>query len=120
MDYPTILVVHYDAGFRDVLIRELQAKGYLVLTAQNAAAASEIVIRHSRHIHLLLTDNRDDSRVMATTLKPYRHDMLVIHFDPRLHVDSILMEVSRVLDPPPSALEDQGRIKPKQEEKRKK
>jgi hypothetical protein len=79
----------------------LQQKSYLVLEAQNATEASEIVISHSRQIHVLLADDSGDSRAMATTLKPYRPDMRVIHIDPRLHVDSILMEISTVLDPPP-------------------
>jgi hypothetical protein len=68
--HPTILIVYETGDFRDVLVRELQRKGYLVLTAQNAVETSEIVIRHSRSIHLLLADDGDDSRVMATTLKP--------------------------------------------------
>jgi DNA-binding NtrC family response regulator len=100
-DYPTILVVHYDRGFRDVLIRNLQQKRYLVLEAQNATEASEIVIRHSRQIHVLLADDSGDSRAMATTLKPYRPDMRVIHINSNLELNSVLMEVSRVLDPPP-------------------
>ena len=98
--YPTILIVYENHEFRDVLIRNLQQKGYLILEAQNAGAASEIVIRHSRRIHLLLADDSDDSRARSATLKPYRPDMHVIHLSPNLEISAILMEVSTVLDPP--------------------
>jgi DNA-binding NtrC family response regulator len=100
-DYPTILVVHCDGDFRDSLVRTLKQKGYLILEAQDATKASQMVIRHSRHIHLLVADDSDDSRAVATTLKPYRPDMQVLHISSNREISSVLIEVSKVLDPPP-------------------
>ena len=99
--HPTILVVYETREFREVLIRNLQQGGYLVLIAQNLVEASEIVIRHSRRIHLLLADDSEDGRTMASTLKPYRSDMRVIHMGSNPELGSVLMEVSRVFDPLP-------------------
>jgi CheY-like chemotaxis protein len=112
-DYPTILVVQEHREVREVLIRELRQRGYLILEAQDAVEALKIVVRHSRAIHLLLADDSDDDRLMAATLKPYRPDMRVIHINSDLELNSILMEVSDVLDPPPSAFEDQGSLRAK-------
>jgi len=99
-DHPTILIVHEDAECRAILSRILHESGYLVLETHNTLKALVIAIRHSRSIHLLLTDDSDDSRDLAATLKPYRPDMKVIHTGPNLEPDLILMEVSTVLDLP--------------------
>jgi CheY-like chemotaxis protein len=98
--HPTILIVQEDGEFRAVLTRILEEKGYLVLETQNTLKALVIAIRHSRSIHLLLADDSDDSRDLAATLKPYRPDMNVIHISPNLELDLILMEVSKILEPP--------------------
>jgi CheY-like chemotaxis protein len=100
IEYPTVLVVHGDREFRDVLIRKLQQKGYLVLEAQNAAEASDIVVRHSRSIHLLVADDSDSSRGMAERLKPYRPSMNVVRTGSSSRFDLILTEVAKALDPP--------------------
>jgi hypothetical protein len=84
----------------------LQENGYLVLETQNTLKALVIAIRHSRSIHLLLADDSEDSRDFAATLKPYRPEMKVIHIGPNLEPDLILMEVSKILDPPVQAFEN--------------
>ena len=83
--YPTILIVSENRDFRDVLIRELQQRGYLILTAQNGVEAHEIVVRHFRHIHLLVADESDGARVMtekAETISP-RHEGFPYRLKPR-------------------------------------
>jgi DNA-binding NtrC family response regulator len=132
--HPTVLVVYEKGEFRDVLIRNLEQKGCLILQAQDSTEAFEIVIRHSRSIHLLLAHDSTDSRVMVEKLKPYRPDMKVIHLGSNLEINSLLMEIFQVLDRPPSPSEDEKslrakvraalraeapdrRIKPKQEKK---
>ena len=100
LGHPTILIVCEDSGFRDVLIRQLQQKSYLALEAQNATEALEVVIRHSRRIHLLLADESDNARVMAATLKPYRPYMNVIHISAKQEFGLILTEVGKILKPP--------------------
>lgn len=97
--HPTILIVHPNDEFHDILMRNLRQKGYLILEAQNATEAFEIVIRHSRSIHLLLADEGGDSLAMAEKLKPYRPDMKVIHIGSNRELSSVLMDVSKVLDP---------------------
>jgi DNA-binding NtrC family response regulator len=131
--HPTVLIVSENKDFRDVLTRNFEQKGYLVLEAQDAAEALGSVTRHSRRIQLLLADDTDDSRVMAAKLKPYRPDMRVIHVRSNLELNSILMEVSKVLDPPAHGFADnespRAKVrttlaaevdKPKQEKKRQK
>jgi hypothetical protein len=103
-DYPTILIVHRDMKFWDVLILDLRQLGYLILEANDAVEALEIVIRQSRRIHLLLVGDGDDGRATAETLNPYRRDMDVIYVNPDLEIDSALKEVSRVLPPSPHPL----------------
>jgi CheY-like chemotaxis protein len=98
--YPTVLIVYEDGKFRDVLTLKLKQKGYLVLMAQDASEAFEIVTHHSRHIQLLLADDSYDSRAMAATLKQYRTDMNVIHIGTSVQFRSILREVSKALKPP--------------------
>jgi CheY-like chemotaxis protein len=98
--YPTVLIVYQDRKFREVLTSKLQSKGYLVLAAEDAVEAFEIVTHHSRRIHLLLTDDSHDGRSMAATLKPYRPDMTVIHISPNQELSLILTEVAKGLGPP--------------------
>jgi hypothetical protein len=106
LDHPTVLIVFEDREPRDSLIRNLRHKDYLVLEAQNAVQALEIVVRHSRRIHLLLAEESNEARVMAATLKPYRPDMNVIHIRSNLEPEVILLEVSGVLEPPTHVFED--------------
>jgi CheY-like chemotaxis protein len=105
-DHPTILVVHQDREFRDLVIRTLQAKGYLILEASNAVEALGVAVRHSRRIHLLLADDSDHDRAMAVMLKPYRPDMHAIHIRSDLRLEAVLMEVSEVLEAPTHVFED--------------
>jgi CheY-like chemotaxis protein len=98
--YPTILIVYEERKFRDVLISKFQQEGYLVLSAQDAAETLEIVIHHSRRIHLMLTDDGDEGRVMVATLKPYRPDMRAMHINSNQEVGLIVREVSKILEPP--------------------
>jgi CheY-like chemotaxis protein len=94
----TILVVQEHREVHDVLIRELQTKGYLILDAQDAVEALRIVVRHSKPIDLFLADDSDQARIMAASLKPYRSDMNVIHISRDLEPSLILKEVSKVLE----------------------
>ena len=70
------------------------------MVAQNLVEAAENVIRHSRHIHLLLVNDSDGDGLKVATLKPYRPYMQVIHISPHSEIGAILMEVSTVLAPP--------------------
>jgi CheY-like chemotaxis protein len=104
-NYPTILVVDDNKEFRDMFCQTFQGKGYFVLEAENGEEALKVVVRQSRHIHLLLANDSDDSRIMAATLKLYRLDMHIIHIRRDLDPGLILMEVSKIVEPP-AAFED--------------
>jgi CheY-like chemotaxis protein len=106
--HPTILIAHEDREFRDVLTRELQQKGYLVLEARDPADVFAIGIRHSRDIHVLLADDSDDGRAMAARLKPYRRFMNVMHVSPSQEPGLILREVAKILEPAARLSEGSG------------
>jgi DNA-binding NtrC family response regulator len=106
-DHPTILIVHEDRKFRAALRGNLQAKGYLILEAQDAAEALKIVVQHSRRIPLLLTDDSDDSRTMAAILQPFRPDMNVVHLRLNVEANSALIEVSKVIESLAGGFENQ-------------
>jgi CheY-like chemotaxis protein len=75
--YPTVLVVEEDSDQREALAHALRRQGYLVLEAHDRPSALDIVVRHSRAIHLLLTSGSADHRTLATELREYRPVMSV-------------------------------------------
>jgi CheY-like chemotaxis protein len=99
LSHPTILIVHEDKGFRDVLTRNFQPNGYLVLEAEDAAEALDVAVRHSRRIHLLLADDTDDARDMAAKLNPYQPFMKVLYIRRNVEPALILSEILKVLEP---------------------
>ena len=99
LSHPTILIVHEDRDFRDVLIRNFEPNNYLVLEAEEAAEAFEVAVRHSRRIHLLLADDTDDARVMAAKLNPYQPLMNVIYISRSVEPGWILRGILKVLEP---------------------
>jgi two-component system cell cycle sensor histidine kinase/response regulator CckA len=52
----TVLVVEDEAAVRNLVRAVLERKGYVVLVAQDGAAALELVDKHTGVIHVLLTD----------------------------------------------------------------
>ena len=52
----TVLVVEDEAAVRNLVRAVLERKGYVMLVAQNGAAALELVDKHTGVIHVLLTD----------------------------------------------------------------
>ena len=120
--FPTILIAQEDGGLRRDFVRSLQSEGYAVLAAAGAADAVEIVRTHSRHIHVLITDDSANSQRMAATLKQYRPYMGVLFFslsskdtswDPVMF-DMLLKEVHQVVPPPkhPERIETQANRPP--------
>ncbi|HTP36002.1 MAG TPA: hypothetical protein VMJ75_27695 [Candidatus Acidoferrales bacterium] len=76
--HPTILVAAVDNDMRCELTREFQRCGYLVLDAGSAENALQIVIGHSRPIHVMLLqlDGRDEA--LAARLSQYRPAMEIV------------------------------------------
>ena len=106
--FPTILVAETDDSLRSSLIRRLRQHGYLVLEAQDAAEALEVVKIHSRPIDLMLTEEGPEGRTLATTLQQYRPKMSVVFVavgmgesGPSLRtLDAALTRVQDLLKPP--------------------
>jgi len=73
--FPTILVTLSDAPWCVPLVRTLQQHGYLVLKADNVVEALRVARIHSRPIQVFLSEDGEDSRSLAATLKPYRPEM---------------------------------------------
>jgi len=114
--FPTILVAEEDGGLREVLVRNLQQQGYLVLEASDGAEALDIARVHSRRIHLMLTDGDADGRTLAATLKQYRPDMQVLFVTRHakesvrdlLAPDQALNRVRELVEPPRRDMAEQG------------
>ena len=72
----TILVVEDEDGVRHTTRRMLESTGYRVLTAANGAEALELLERHARPVHLMLTDvvmpgmSGPDMERLATRIRP--------------------------------------------------
>lgn len=107
-DFPTILIVLGDSALRNMLFRILRGNGYAVLEATDEPAALAIIRTHSRHIHVLATDDSANSRHMAAVLRQYRTYMQVVFItltsddcseDPKA-LASILNHIRDVLTPP--------------------
>jgi DNA-binding response OmpR family regulator len=106
--FPTILIVQQDRGLRTALVRNLQSQGYAVLQASGANEDFEIVRTHSRHIHLLVTDDSADSRISAANLKQYRPSMDVLFLsssakDDPVTIEEVVMQIHDIVKPPASA-----------------
>jgi CheY-like chemotaxis protein len=78
MNFPTVLIVLGDSALRNTLFRTLRSQGYAVLEAVDEPAALAIIRTHSRHIHVLVTDDSANSRHMAAVLKQYRPYMQIV------------------------------------------
>ena len=78
----TILVVEDEAGVRSLVRETLKSKGYHILEAEGAAQALEIAERHSKPIHLLLTDvvmPHIDGKELAERLRTLHPETKVLY-----------------------------------------
>ena len=109
--FPTVLVAETEDSPRDFLVRTLQQQGYLVLEAQDAAEALEMVKVHSRPIDLMLTEGGPEGRTLAATLQQYRPRMSVVFVSTEAHggmsFKALTAALTRVQDlvKPPKASE---------------
>lgn len=76
--FPTLLIVLEDGGLCSVLVGALQVEGYAALHASSKEEALGVVRTHSRHIHLLVTDDSVNSQALAAQLRQYRPQMDVL------------------------------------------
>jgi len=106
---PTILVAQCTCG-SDALVKDLQQQGYLVLEARDGAEAIEIARVHSRPIDFMLTDENEESRSLAATLKQFRPHTRVMFIARHatggaadvLRSDMVLAKIRVLLGPPRS------------------
>jgi CheY-like chemotaxis protein len=106
--FPTILVAEADDVLQSTLAQELRQEGYFVLVARDEPEAVEIARLHSRPIHILLTVESRDGRMLAATLKQYRPNMRSLFItrradyeaDDLLRSESALLKVKELLKPP--------------------
>lgn len=76
-----VLVVEDQEDVRKFAVEVLKARGYTVLASENGEAALELVMSHSKPIHLLLTDvilPGINGKDLADRLKAIRPDMEVL------------------------------------------
>ena len=78
--FPTVLVAANDRSVRLAFAAELQQEHCLVLSAANADEALQIVVSHSRRIHVLLVDLDMDGIALAARLSRYRCQLQVVLF----------------------------------------
>ena len=76
--HPTVLVAVEDKDLRGGLVFNLRQLGCLVLEAELATRAIEVVISHSRPIQVLLGDKNLDDVGLLETLKRYRPQMQIL------------------------------------------
>jgi CheY-like chemotaxis protein len=106
--HPTALVVAQQEGLRRDLVFNLRQFGCLVLEAEMASRAMELVISHSRPIQVLLAEKNLDDIGLLETLKRYRPQMhiLLVTGDANasgpdvLAVDTALAKTKELLDLP--------------------
>ena len=106
-NFPTILVVRETQELLDYLVLRLQYKGYIVLSALDAANALEVVRTHSRTIHLLVTDEGLSARAMAERLKRYAPRLEVLFLTSRgtgnpMALEMCISRICEALEPPRS------------------
>lgn len=106
--HPTVLVAVEDEVLRSGLVSNLRQLGCLVLEAEMAVRAIEVVISHSRPIHVLVIDKDLDDVGLMGTLRPYRPQMNILlvravsnRGEPdALAVDAALVKIKELLDLP--------------------
>ena len=106
--HPTVLVAAEDKSLRDDLVFSLRQLGCLVLEAEIATRAVEVVISHSRPIQVLLAEKNLYGAGLMETLKRYRPQMhiLLITEDSTgsgpdvLRMDAALAKTRELLDLP--------------------
>jgi CheY-like chemotaxis protein len=76
--FPTVLVAKTDRDSRDLLTPALQAQGYIVLEARTGAEAFDYVRFHSRPIQVMLLDQSQEGRRLASAVHPYRPEMRLL------------------------------------------
>ena len=78
----TILVVEDEKGVRSLVCETLKSAGYKILEAQGAALALKIADRHTKPIHLLLTDlvmPHTDGKELAKRLSTLHPETKVLY-----------------------------------------
>jgi CheY-like chemotaxis protein len=87
-EFPTILLADINGAWCSTVISRLEEDKYHILRAQSWDEALHFAKTHSRQIHLLLTEDNRDGRVLAETLKPYRPHMRIIYVTVQSNRDS--------------------------------
>lgn len=103
---PTVLIAA-EQELRNAVVPALEAEGYLVFEARNAAEALHIVVTHSRLIHILLADVALNGDNLVEALCAYRSEMRAFlitthshHFLDALSPTGALMKVRQQLELP--------------------
>jgi len=78
--FPTVLVATSDRKMCLEFVAHLQQESCLVLTAANPDEARQIIVSHSRPIHVLLIDLAMDGFALAARLNRYRPHMRAVFF----------------------------------------
>jgi CheY-like chemotaxis protein len=99
-DFPTILIARNDDGLDGPLVHSLQRDGFHVLEADNWEHVLDVVKRHSRPIHLLLTDMNMEAYVPI--LKKHRSELIFLFVQKPVDADEVLAKVRKLLGSPPS------------------
>src|SRR5437868_11548544 len=73
--YPTVLVGVEDGELRQLLVDRLHQDDFLVLEADSSRRVLDVVIRHSRPIHVLLLETGIGDREFEALLKRFRSYM---------------------------------------------
>jgi DNA-binding NtrC family response regulator len=91
--FPTVLVAGLDETVSSTLCDNLRKDRLHVLEANCWSAALDLIQRHSRQIHVLVTDAMEEHSDLVTRLKRYRPDMQILFIG--IHTNGTIPNVVR-------------------------